>query len=266
MAAEPGDDLGGRRTGWRAARPTRRRRPPGRRSATRPALVALLAGALGFAAAAQARSTSAEDLAAGASQQELATILSDLSASRQRLSDEIGDLERLRTDLGRSADSSDVAVRAARRQTQALQVLAGVSTVRGKGVQVTFAELEAKLPAAVVLEALQEFRDAGAEALQIEGATDSGRRSVRVVASTYVYDAPAGLDVGGTRLRSPYRVSVVGPPAELAGRLAVPGGIRAVAKERGVSVEVVQLDSVVIDATRTLDEPRYARPAGDPEG
>lgn len=227
--------------------------------------MALLAGALGFTGAAQARSTSAQDLAAGASQQELATILSDLSASRQRLTDEIGELERLRSQLSGSADGDDVAVGSARRRTQVLQVLAGVSTVRGQGVEVTFADRGGTLSAAVLLEALQEFRDAGAEALQIEGATDTGRGAVRVVASTYVYDAPTGLDVGGTRLRSPYRVSVVGPPAELAGRLAIPGGIRAVAGEQGVSVEVARPDSVVIDATRTLDEPQYARPADDPE-
>jgi hypothetical protein len=62
--------------------------------------------------------------------------------------------------------------------------------------------------AGLVLSAVQELRDAGAEAIQIN--------DVRVVAASWFDDGSSGLVVSGTKLRAPYTIYAIGDARTIA--------------------------------------------------
>jgi uncharacterized protein YlxW (UPF0749 family) len=109
----------------------------------------------------------------------------------------------------------------------------------------------------VLLDAIEELRDAGAEALQLSG--------VRVVASTAVVDdAGGGIDVGGRRITAPYRLAVIGDPRTLADALRIPGGVLAtIAAQPGATGTVTTSPQLTLTALQVVHAPRYARPAPD---
>ena len=106
-----------------------------------------------------------------------------------------------------------------------------------------------------MLDAVQELRDAGAEAIQIG--------DVRVVASTSFVDAPdrSGIAVDGTVVAPPYTIRAIGDPDVLEPALRIPGGVVPRLENDGDRVSVTELDLVVVDALRAVAPPEYARPA-----
>jgi uncharacterized protein YlxW (UPF0749 family) len=225
-------------------------------------LVALLLAVLGFAVAVQVRTTQTEGPLAYARQEDLVAILDDLSNRNDRLRSEIAALTEAQQRLTTGTGQSEAALAEARRRAQLLGVLAGTVPARGPGVELTIADPDARITADVLLDALEELRDAGAEAVQLEG---PGSMGVRVVASTALVDGErGGVVVDGVLLESPYRFLVIGDPATLASALRIPGGVVANVEARGGRAVVEQRDEVLVDALQPLEKPRYARPA--PEG
>jgi uncharacterized protein YlxW (UPF0749 family) len=221
--------------------------------------VAALIGLLGFAVAIQVRSTQEDGLLASARQEDLVRILDDLSNRSDRLRSEVGELQAARQRLTTGTDRDRAALEEARRRSQVLGVLAGTVPAVGPGVVLTLTDPTGEVGADDLLDALEELRDAGAEAVQVEGAQDSG--PVRVVASTAFLEGDGGVEVDGTLLRQPYVLTVVGDPATLAAALAIPGGVTDSVEQQGGSVGVARRDLVSVGALRPLRTPRYARPA-----
>ena len=232
-------------------------------------LVALLLGLLGFAAVVQVRATQEEGPLPGARQEDLVQILDDLSNRNDRLRSEIGTLNATRERLTSGTDQTQAALEEARRRAQVLGVLAGTAPAEGRGISLVLTDSERTLSADVLLDALQELRDAGAEAIQLEGPVRPGggplpeTQSVRVVASTSLLDADEGVLVDGALLRAPYRFAVVGDPDVLTSALGIPGGVIDTVEELGGRAEVEQPDRVTVSALRPLEEPQYASPAPD---
>jgi len=137
-------------------------------------------------------------------------------------------------------------------------VLAGTVPAQGPGIVLTVGERDKKVRADVLLDAVQELRGAGAEAMQISGAQGS---PVRVGASTYLVDAPDGIEVDGQRLSSPYTLVAIGEPSTLSTALNIPGGVVDTVQQAGATVLVEERREVSVNALRRLREPEYARPA-----
>jgi uncharacterized protein YlxW (UPF0749 family) len=236
--------------------------------------VAVLLGLLGFAAAVQVRANQEEGLLASARQEDLVRILDDLSSRSDRLRQEVATLTATREKLTGGSDRDAAALAEARRRSQVLGILAGTVPARGPGVLVTVRDPQGKVGADVLLDALEEMRDAGAEAVQIEGSVDATGQptvdspSARVVAGTAFVDAAdrGGVEVGGILLQPPYRFSVIGDPATIAAALAIPGGVVDNVEQRGGRATIGRSDSVLVGALRALDRPRYARPADQSPG
>ncbi len=232
-------------------------------------LVAGLLALLGFAAAVQVRSTQDDPALAGARQEDLVQILDELANRNDRLRGEIDDLTDARERLTSGSDTTEAALEEARRRAQVLGILAGTVPAEGPGVTLLLRDPDRALTAEVLLDALQELRDAGAEAVQLEGPvgqrgeTTPSTQAVRVVVSTSLLDTDDGVVVDGVVLRPPYRFVVVGDAATLASALRIPGGVVASVEQRGATAIVEQHDQLVVDALRPLDQPQYARPAED---
>jgi uncharacterized protein YlxW (UPF0749 family) len=223
------------------------------------AVVAALVALLGFALATQVRTAGRSEAGlATARQEDLVRILDDLSARSQRLRSELADLQDTKARLTSGTDRRAAALDEARRRAPTHAVLAGTSAATGPGIVLSVSDPHGSVHADVLLDALEELRDAGAEAIQLG--------TVRVVASTYLIDrADGGLIVDGQALQAPYRFLVIGDPRTLAAALDIPGGVLdSVERNDGASATVEQRSVVRVSALRPVTTPRYARPVSTP--
>ncbi|MGL4177202.1 MAG: DUF881 domain-containing protein [Dermatophilaceae bacterium] len=214
-------------------------------------LAMLLAGTLGFAIIAQVRQTSLEGLE-GLREDELVRIFADVDQDGDRLTAEISDLEASLERLRSQSTNEEEAQRTAQQRVDALGILAGTSAATGPGMVITIRDPDRKVGQTVLLDAVQELRAAGAEAIQIG--------TVRVVASTWFADADGAVSVSGTTLRPPYVIRAIGDGNTLAGAMRIPGGVDATVRRAGGEAEIDIRDEVEIDALLAPDPPQYARP------
>ncbi|GAC1324875.1 MAG: DUF881 domain-containing protein [Mycobacteriales bacterium] len=220
------------------------------------ALIGLLCGLVGFALVLQVRTTQGRGGLAVARQDDLVRILDELSAREDRLGRELVALQETRDNLTTGSERTQAAIEESRRRAGTLGVLAGTLPAVGPGVVLTVTVGTSPLPAAVLLDALEELRDAGAEAVQLG--------TVRIAASSYLLDEPVsrGIVVDGTVLAPPYRFLVIGDPRTLTAALEIPGGVvDTVRRVAGTAPVIESRDRLEVAALRVLERPRYARPA-----
>ena len=218
-------------------------------------LAMLLAGALGFAIIVQVRQTSDEGLDS-LREDELVRIFAGVDREGERLADEIRGLQSS-LDLLKSQSSNDAeAQRAARERLAALGILAGTVPATGPGIELAISDPQDKVDAPIVLDTVQELRDAGAEAIQVN--------DVRVVADTWFADTDGGLSVSGTTVTPPYVIKAIGDANTLAGAMEIPGGVTATVRRVGGDTDVQIEDEVVVDALLPPASPQYARPVPTP--
>lgn len=217
------------------------------------AFAAVLALALGFAIATQVRQTQEQGLES-LRQSDLVGILDNVSQSQARLDTEARTLQATRDRL--VTGSGATALQAARDRLDALGVLAGTLPATGPGISLNIGDPGHKVTAPVLLDAIEELRDAGAEAMQVG--------PVRVVASTSFTDAGDGIAVDGTKLVPPYTITAIGDAPTMAAAMDIPGGISETVRGLGATPRITESDNLRIDALQTPREPRYARPVSTP--
>jgi uncharacterized protein YlxW (UPF0749 family) len=225
-------------------------------------LAATLLGLLGFSVVVQAQQTQGEGLTT-LGQSDLLRLLDNVSERNTRLEEEARSLQQQSERLRSGSDTAAAAEQAARERAGALGVLAGTVVATGPGITLDITDPTDRLTAAVLLNAVQELRDAGAEALQIDGSAVGGRTvEVRVVAQTAFVDGPdVALVVDGVHLSAPYRLLAVGDPQTLASALRIPGGVLDTFTQSGARGVIQQLPSIRVAALRPIRLPQYARPA-----
>jgi uncharacterized protein YlxW (UPF0749 family) len=233
-------------------------RPVGaRRISAGGAVIGLLLGLLGFALVVQVRSNTADPGLANARPDDLVRILSDLDSRSDRLRQEISSLEESQRQLASGAQGREAALAEARRRADDLGILAGTLPAIGTGLNVRFEPGTDGVRSRTVLDAVEELRGAGAEALEISGPQG---QQVRIVASTYFADARDGLVVDGTHLAGPYTVTVIGDPQTMNTALNIPGGVVDTVRQGGGNVIVGESDAVRVTAIHQAGKPRFARP------
>jgi len=221
-------------------------------------LIGLLSGLLGFGLVVQVQSTESQAGLGTARQEDLVRILDDLNARDERLRREIGELEATRRELGSGAAGDDAALNEARRRARELGILAGTVPATGPGLVVTIREHDRRLPADLLLDAVQELRGAGAEAIQVTGADGA---AVRIGASSWFVDGNEGIVIDDRQLRAPYTVVAIGDPPTMDAALRIPGGVEATVQQADATVRIEQRPKVAVTALREVKPPQYARPA-----
>lgn len=223
------------------------------------AIVAVVLALVACMAVVQVRVNRADDGYQNARREDLIAILDGLGQNTRRLESEITELEERKNSLSSSADKAQTAREQAEAQVRVLGILAGTLPAQGPGVRITLNDPESKMTSSNLLDAIEELRDAGAEAIQVNG-------SVRVVASTdFVDDAP-GIRIDGQKLNSPYVIEAIGESHNLAEAANFPGGLvsEVTGPQVGGTAEVNELEQVQITALHAPEEHRYARPAPSP--
>ncbi|GAA2639241.1 DUF881 domain-containing protein [Streptomyces axinellae] len=214
-------------------------------------IVAVLLFVLGLGLAIQVRSTSENSALRGARHEDLVRILDELDDRTKRLEDEKRELEGHRTELESSSDQAEEARKQTREKEAQLGVLAGTVKAEGPGIRLTVNDRAGATDSDTLLDAVQELRAAGAEAMQING--------VRVVASTYFSDSGGGVSVDGHKIGQPYRFEVIGKPADLEPALNIPGGVVQTLKNKQATASVTRSEKITVDALRSAKRPDYAR-------
>ncbi|MEU8590373.1 DUF881 domain-containing protein [Streptomyces sp. NPDC048664] len=215
-------------------------------------IVAVLLFGLGFGLAVQVASNSDGSSALrGARQEDLVRILDELDDRTQRLQDEKQGLEDQRSELENSSDRAEEARRQTAEKEKQLGILAGTLAAQGPGITMTVQDTKGAVQADMLLDAIQELRAAGAEAIQVNG--------VRVVAGTYLADSGKGVSVDGNKIAQPYRFKVIGKPQDLEPALNIPGGVVQTLEKEQATVTVESSTKIVVDALRAAKRPDYAR-------
>jgi uncharacterized protein YlxW (UPF0749 family) len=216
-------------------------------------LIAGLCALLGFAIVVQVRRTDSGDTLATARPQDLVVILDGLNRRGDELSADIAELERTLNGLRRGGASSQEALEEARRQASVLAMLAGTAPAFGPGVRLLVTDPSGGVPPEVLLAALQELRNAGAEAISVN--------EVRLGLDSYFSGQAGSISADGTALHSPYEFRAIGDPSTLVAALNIPGGVSDTVKRAGGSITVEPLEIVQVTATRAVRSYEFARPA-----
>jgi uncharacterized protein YlxW (UPF0749 family) len=219
-----------------------------RRDRLAAALIGVLTLLLGFAFAVQVRSNDTDVTYSGAREEDLVRILDDVNAREDRLREQIQEQRTALEQLTDSDSQSSAALAEAQQRATDLGILNGSIAAQGEGVTLTITDPEGKVAPAVLLNAIQELRGAGAETMQVD--------DVRIGVSSSV-------TIDGTALAAPYEVVAIGDPQVLATAMDIPGGVSATVRRNGGDVRIVQSQQVVVDALRPLDQPQYAEPDGN---
>lgn len=217
--------------------------------------LALAVALLGFLLATQFRAS--EDLQGRLAlerEEDLAQLLGNL---QQRSDTLIEETIALRIELARAASSEDqerVLVDNAARQLGDLRMLLGLVKARGPGVVLSIDDPEATIGADVLVDAVQELRDAGAEAIQVNG--------VRVVASTSFSGSPGALRVDRTfALQAPYEIVAIGDPQTMAEAMRIPGGVvQTVEAQAGATIQMDERTPLIISSLHPAPRFSYATP------
>jgi len=220
-------------------------------------VIAALVGLLGFALVVQVRSNTAQAQLATARPDDLVRILADLDGRQDRLREEITELERTRDRLASGAQGDEAALAEVRRRTAALGILAGTLPATGPGLTVEILAGHQPVGASAVLNAVQELRGAGAEAIQIRGASGV---AVRLIASSYFADAGEELLADGVRMAAPFVIEAIGDPPTMRTALDIPGGVVDAIGHRGGGVSLRDSPALQVTALSSGRGPRYARP------
>lgn len=183
---------------------------------------------------------------------DLARILSDLSVRSDRLLEEIVDLRLRLASAAGSAQQEKALVDDARGELEGLQVMLGLVAVQGEGIVVTIRDPSGSVGPEALLDAIQELRDAGAEAIEING--------VRVVASVAVAGEVGAITLDARGIRAPYRIVAIGARDTLGEAMRIPGGVvDSVRAREAASIDVERLTRVTIASLHRTPTFSYAR-------
>ena len=247
MPEAPVADVSGWRLLARSARP---------RATKANLFAAILALCLGFAIATQVHQTQSSNLDT-LREDDLVRLLDQVQQDNGRLGDEIQALQNQRDQLESGVAGSAEAQAAAAGRLDSLGILAGTVKAKGPGITITIRDPKVGVTAPLLLDTLEELRDAGAEAVAYD--------DVRVVADTYFTDdATGGISASGQALAAPYTITAIGDAATLASAMDIPGGVSDSVRRVGATIDVTQSQDLTINALHSIRSPRYARPVPEP--
>jgi len=217
-------------------------------------IVAFLCAALGFAGVLQVRRTAAGDTLASARPVDLVQILDGLQRREDELNAGIAQLQTTLARLRNRGASSKEALAEADRQAEALGILTGTIAASGTGVSLMINDPSHRVPPELLLDAIEELRNAGAEAYQVG--------PVRIGVNSSFGGSGGAITVDGVALTAPYTILAIGDPPTLVAALAIPGGVLDTVRRAGGTMTSTQETRIVIGALRPAPTPLYARPAG----
>jgi uncharacterized protein YlxW (UPF0749 family) len=161
-------------------------------------------------------------------------------------------LATLKADLEKKGSLSKAQTQALAAQIKELQMIAGLTTVKGPGIKITLSDNPAMaqsggdpsvpLPGLVhdydLLQVVNEIRAAKADAIAIRGA---GQEAIRVTGFTPIRCVGPTILVNWEPVAAPFTIEAIGDPKTLRSALEMPAGIVDNLKNQGaIGVKIVE--------------------------
>jgi len=219
--------------------------------------IAVALALVAMAIVVQVQSGSTTDRYSAMRRDDLVQLLDNLTQEQERLEAEVNELQRTRDALQSGADAQKVAEQEAQRRADGLAILAGTAPASGPGVRIVVSAPSGRISADLLLDAVQELRDAGAEVIEIND-------SIRLVAQSWVgEDSSGGLVIDDEPVSLPIVIDAIGDSHSLAEGMRFRGGLvsQVEGQKVGGSVSIDELDAVTITSLYDAPTPEYARPA-----
>jgi uncharacterized protein YlxW (UPF0749 family) len=215
------------------------------------ALGALLAVLLGAGIAAQVQLTSQRGLDE-LSQTDLVRVLDDISLRSSRLDQQVRELESTRDRLKNGTGTAAEALEQAQKRVDTLGILAGTLAAKGPGITMRITDPTNAVTGPIVLDIIQELRDAGAESIDVGG--------VRVVASSFVGERNGQILIDGTEVTRPLVIKVIGDSKTLSSAMTIPGGIVESVRQKGAEAAVTESSLIEITSLHQPTKMTHAKP------
>lgn len=209
--------------------------------------VALLIGAL---LVGQLRSQARPIELSSLSAQELSALIETLSAANVDLGDGAANLREQIRDYELAEIQGQSALDLSREALEGIGAFAGLRGVRGQGIVM---QLEGSFDAVAINDLVHELRNAGAEAIAIDGVRITSR-SVAVLGS-------GAIEIDGEALGTTVEILAIGSPDGLKAALERPGGYLAFLEQFiDARVTITTSQSIVVPATERDLIPTAATP------
>ncbi|HUG29708.1 MAG TPA: DUF881 domain-containing protein [Candidatus Limnocylindria bacterium] len=178
--------------------------------------VAAVAALLGMLVVGQLRGQAGVPGLSALSATELTQLIANLTTRNEQLRTEISGLARQESNLAAARNRGETTVGELTSDLARIRAWAGLTDVMGQGIAIT---VSGPIGGDGIEELLNELRNAGAEAIAVDG--------VRVVAGTVVAGAPGALSVENEALGDAFEIRAIGSPQILTGTLTRTGGVIA---------------------------------------
>ena len=207
--------------------------------------IGLVAGLLGVLVVAQLNAQQGVPGLSALSATELTQLIANLTTGNDKLRTEVTDLTSQEAKLADAHNRGETTVGELSSDLARIRAWAGITAVTGSGIEIT---VEGPIGGDGIEELLNELRNAGAEAIDVDG--------VRVVIGSVVAGPPGGLSIENDALGDGFQIRAIGSPQILTGTLTRTGGVIAQvgATYPDVRLTVTPLESMTLAASdRNLD-------------
>ena len=202
---------------------------------------------LGIIIAMQYRSVKVNNTLAVYEQQRVNDLIMELLREQETNEQLTHRIEELQKDLEfyRNDSKSDAeTIEKLNEEILRLEIIAGLKTVKGRGVIVTIEGIgNAHVDDDNILAVLNELRAADVQALAVN--------DERIIATSEVRRAGGYMMVNGRKLLPPYVIKTIADPDNLEGSLKIMDGVVDMLKYYNLKVEVKKEENVIIPAVRS---------------
>lgn len=205
---------------------------------------------LGIALVTQVRAQRTDPLSS-LSQEQLVELLDNLSVQEQNLRVERGRLESQVSQLEDESQKEEAAAAAAKKAEEQAKINSGQVAVHGPGIEMVIADSTHSLSSTHFVMAMGELRNAGAEAVDINGHRIT-------ITSSFTNDGGV-IRVDGEEITSPYVWKVIGDSQTISTALEIQAGSAAQMRAKGASVTITQIKDLTITSTSTPKTPEFAK-------
>jgi uncharacterized protein YlxW (UPF0749 family) len=173
--------------------------------------VAMLIGLLGVGQLnSQARPIEISRLSAT----ELSTLIETLTARNRELRSGLADIREQLRQYEISGPQGESALQVSREDLRRISAFGGLAAVDGQGIVM---DIDGDLDAIALNDVVNELRNAGAEAIAVDG--------VRVTARSVAIEGPRAIELDGVEVGGKFTLRAIGSPDGLLGAMERPGGI-----------------------------------------
>lgn len=209
--------------------------------------VAMLIGLLGVAQLnSQARPIEISRLSAP----ELSTLIETLTARNRELRAGLADIREQLRQYEVSGPQGESALQVSREDLRRITAFGGLAAVDGQGIVM---DVDGNLDAIALNDLVNELRNAGAEAIAVDG--------VRITARSVAIEGPRAIELDGIEVGERFTLRAVGSPDGLLGAIERPGGIISQLELFiKATIQIRQAESLALPATTLSLEPVVGKP------